>query len=83
MRQVVTKAQLAGSDVSIVYVSDSVSAPNLKLIEIATERNVVAKNPVAALMKSSNPGFAQQFISCQLSPDAQAIFRNWRLGPLG
>ena len=50
-RQLVATVQLGEADAGIVYVSDAVSAPELKTIEIPAEDNVVAKYPIAVLKK--------------------------------
>lgn len=81
VKQVVAKVQLGEADAGIVYVSDSVAAPDLKKIEIPTKFNVIAKYPIAALTKSPNSDLATQFISYVLSPDGQAILKKWGFAP--
>ena len=56
VKQVVAKVQLGEADAGIVYVSDAIAAPDLKTIEIPANLNVVAKYPIAPLLKSANPG---------------------------
>ncbi len=55
VKQVVAKVQLGEADAGIVYVSDAIAAPTLKTIEIPANLNVVAKYPIAPLVKSANP----------------------------
>ena len=81
VKQVVAKVQLGEADGGIVYLSDSVAAPDLQKIEIPAENNVVAKYPIAALSASPNTGLAQDFIAYVLSSDGQAILQKWGFLP--
>ncbi len=82
VKQVVAKVQLGEADAGIVYVSDSVAAPDLQKIDITPENNVIAKYPIAALSKSSNPTLAQAFIAYVLSADGQATLKKWGFLPV-
>jgi molybdate transport system substrate-binding protein len=77
VKQVVTKVQLGEADGGIVYASDASAAPDLKTFEIPAELNVVAKYPIAPLVKSKNAGLAAQFIKCVLSAEGQAVLAKW------
>src|ERR1041384_4584469 len=77
VRQVVAKVQLGEADAGIVYTSDTVAAPDLKTIEIPMEENVIAKYPIAPLIKSANPDLARAFIDYVLSSDGQNILQKW------
>ena len=59
VKLVVAKVQLGEADAGIVYLSDTVAAPDLMKIEIPAENNVVARYLLAALNPSSPapPGF--------------------------
>lgn len=81
VKQVVAKIQLAEADAGIVYVSDAVAAPTLKLVQIPPEWNVVAHYPVAALKRATNPALAAEFVAFLLSPDGQSILQRWGFGP--
>jgi molybdate transport system substrate-binding protein len=81
VKQVVAKVQLGEADAGIVYTSDAVAAPELQTIEIPTELNVVAKYPIAPLVKSANADLAQAFIAYVLSADGQAILQKWGFAP--
>lgn len=81
VKQVVAKVQLGEVDAGIVYTSDAVAAPELKPIEIPAELNVVAKYPIAPLMKSTNTDLATAFIEYVLSPDGQAVLQKWGFAP--
>ena len=61
VKQVVAKVQLGEADAGIVYISDSIAAPDLKTIEIPTDLNVIAKYPIAPLTKSENADLAAKF----------------------
>jgi molybdate transport system substrate-binding protein len=82
VKQVVAKVQLGEADAGIVYVSDGIAAPTLRTIEIPTNLNVVAKYPIAPLLKSANPDLASQFVSYVLSADGQAILKKWGFTPI-
>lgn len=81
VEQVVAKIQLGEADAGIVYTSDAVAAPELKTIEIPTELNVIAKYPIAPLVKSANTDLAQAFIAYILSADGQAVLQKWGFAP--
>ena len=81
VKQVVAKVQLGETDAGIVYTSDAVAAPELQTIEIPTELNVIAKYPIAPLVKSANTDLAQAFIAYVLSTDGQAILQKWGFAP--
>ena len=82
VRQVVAKVQLGEADAGIVYTSDTVAAPDLKTIEIPMEENVIAKYPIAPLIKSANPDLARAFIDYVLSSDGQNILQKWGFAPV-
>lgn len=82
VKQVVAKVQLGEADAGIVYLSDTVAAPDLQIIAIPTESNVIASYPIAALSQSQNPELAQEFIDFVLSPDGQAILQKWGFTPI-
>ncbi len=82
VKQVVAKVQLGEADAGIVYVSDVVAAPELKSIEIPAELNVIAKYPIAPLVKSENADLAAKFIEYVLSAEGQAILARWGFAPI-
>jgi len=82
VKQVVAKVQLGEADAGIVYVSDVVAAPELKSIEIPTDLNVIAKYPIAPLVKSENADLAAKFIEYVLSAEGQAVLARWGFSPV-
>lgn len=80
VKQVSAKVQLGEADAGIVYMSDAVAAPELKSIGIPAELNVIAKYPIAPLVKSENAGLARAFIDYVLSDEGQAILIKWGFG---
>ncbi len=82
VKQVVAKVQLGEADAGIVYVSDAIAASTLKTIEIPGTLNVIAKYPVAPLIKSANSHLAAQFITYVLSADGQATLKKWGFTPI-
>jgi molybdate transport system substrate-binding protein len=81
VKQVVSKLQLGEADGGIVYTSDAVAAPELKTIEIPADLNVIAKYPIAPLVKSENADLARAFITYVLSADGQAVLQKWGFAP--
>ncbi|MFN8413948.1 MAG: molybdate ABC transporter substrate-binding protein [Anaerolineales bacterium] len=82
VKQVVAKVQLGEADAGIVYVSDVVAAPELKSIEIPADLNVIAKYPIAPLVKSENADLAAKFIKYVLSAEGQAVLAKWGFAPI-
>jgi molybdate transport system substrate-binding protein len=82
VKQVVAKVQLGEADAGIVYVSDSVAAPDLKTIEFPAADNVIAKYPIATLKSASQPDLAANFIAYVLSSYGQAILKKWGFIPV-
>jgi molybdate transport system substrate-binding protein len=81
VKQVVAKVQLGEADGGIVYTSDAIAAPDLKTIDIPAELNVIAKYPIAPLVKSTDAGLAKAFIDYVLSSDGQAVLQKWGFTP--
>ena len=77
VKQVVAKVQLGEADAGIVYASDLVAAPDLPVIEIPTEWNVLAEYPIAPLINAPHPKLADAFVAFVLSPDGRAILKKW------
>lgn len=82
VRQVVAKVQLGEADAGIVYASDMIAAPELKSIEIHTDLNVIARYPIAPLVKSENGDLAAKFIEYVLSAEGQALLAKWGFTPV-
>jgi molybdate transport system substrate-binding protein len=82
VKQVVAKVQLGEADAGIVYISDSIAAPDLKSIEIPANLNVIAKYPIAPLVKSANADLAAKFIEYVLSTEGQDILSKWGFAPI-
>ncbi len=81
VKQVVAKVQLGEADAGIVYTSDAVAAPELKIVEIPVELNVIAKYPIAPLVDSANADLAQAFVDYVLSEAGQSVLEKWGFGP--
>lgn len=82
IKQVVAKVQLGEADAGIVYISDAVAAPDLKTITIPSNFNVIAKYPIAALIKAPYPDLAKAFVDYVLSGDGQAVLKKWGFTPI-
>jgi len=76
-RQALSRVQLGEADAALVYASDAVSAPELPVLEIPAESNVIASYPAAPLATSKQRGLAEEFVAYLLTPKAQGILKNW------
>ncbi len=81
VKQVVSKVQLGEADAGIVYTSDAVAAPELKTVEIPAELNVIAKYPIAPLVKSAKADLAISFVEYVFSAEGQAVLAKWGFAP--
>lgn len=82
VKQVVAKVKLGEADAGIVYVSDSIAAPDLKTIVIPPNLNVTARYPIVALNGAPQPQLASEFVTYVLSADGQAILKKWGFTPI-
>lgn len=82
VKQVVAKIQLGEADAGIVYLSDSLSAPDLQKIEIPDDLNVIAEYLIAALTDSTNSDLANEFISSVVSTEGRATLKKWGFTPV-
>ncbi len=82
VKQVVSKIDLGEGDAGIVYVTDAAAASDLKTIAIPDTYNVIAKYPIAPLIKAPNAQLAASFVAYVLSPDGQAIMKKWGFTPV-
>jgi molybdate transport system substrate-binding protein len=82
VKQVVAKVQLGEADAGIVYISDSIAAPELKTVEIPANYNVIARYPIAALVNAPLSELASEFIAYVLSADGQAVLKKWGFTPI-
>jgi molybdate transport system substrate-binding protein len=80
IKQVVAKVQLGEADAGIVYTSDAAATPELQIIEIPDELNVIAKYPIAPMVESDNADLASAFIAFVLSDEGQEILQKWGFG---
>ena len=82
VKQVLAKVQLGEADAgNSVYASDAVAAPELPVIEIPTEWNVLAKYPIAVLKDAPQPKLADEFVAFVLSSAGQSILQKWGFSP--
>ena len=81
VRHVLQKVALGEADAGMVYFSDAQVAPNVAVILIPDEANVVASYTLALLRDSDQPELAESFINFILSPDGQATLGKYGLSP--
>ena len=82
VKQVLAKVQLGEADAGIVYASDAIAAPELPVIEVPSEWNVLAQYPIAILNDASQPDLATEFIDFVLSSEGEAILQKWGFTPV-
>jgi molybdate transport system substrate-binding protein len=81
VKQVLAKVQLGEADAGIVYISDAVSAPELKTIKIPEQLNVIAHYVIASPKGTPHAALAAQFIDYVVSDAGQQILVKWGFGP--
>jgi molybdate transport system substrate-binding protein len=81
VKPIVSKLKLGEADAGIVYVTDAVSAPDLKTIAISPELNMVMQLNVAPIAKSVNLDQANSFTMFMMSPTGQSILKKWGFLP--
>jgi molybdate transport system substrate-binding protein len=77
VKPIVSKIKLGEADAGIVYVTDAVSAPELKTLQIPAELNMITQLNVAPLVKAANAEQAAQFAAFMISDEAQVILKKW------
>jgi molybdate transport system substrate-binding protein len=80
VRQVLAKVALGEADAGIVYSTDARGSA-VATIEIPDEYNVVARYYIAPTLNAANPEGARNFIEYVLSPEGQAVLRDYGFGP--
>ncbi len=81
VKPIVAKTKLGEGDAGIVYLTDTVSAPELKTILIPTELNMNTQLNVAPIGKAANPDHAASFTAYLMSSEGQAILKKWGFLP--
>lgn len=84
VKQVVAKVQLGEADAGIVYASDVTPAvrPDVKIIDIPDDFNVLAEYPIAVVAEAPNAEGAAAFIEYVLSPAGQSILSGFGFIPI-
>ncbi len=75
VKSVVGKVQLGEADAGIVYRSDVTPgvAPDLEVIDVPADADVVASYPIARLKAGREPGAARAFVDLVLSSEGQQV----------
>lgn len=82
VRQVLNKVKLGEADAGFVYRSDALSAPELTVIAIPTELNVIAEYPIAQVTGAKHPKLAQAWIELVRSQQGQRALSRAGFQPL-
>jgi molybdate transport system substrate-binding protein len=75
VRQVLAKVKLGSADAGIVYRSDAHGAPELGVVTIAPELNVIAEYPIAMVTDAPHAKLAAEWIALVRSPAGQAALQ--------
>jgi molybdate transport system substrate-binding protein len=83
VKSVVAKVQLGEADAGIVYHSDVTPrvAPNVTVLEIPEDANVVASYPAVVLKASGDPAAAKAFLALLLGPEGRRVLVKHGLTP--
>ncbi len=81
VKPIVSKIKLGEADAGIVYITDTVSAPELKTIPIPAELNMITQLNIAPLAKAANSEQAASFTAYLTSSEGQAILKKWGFLP--
>lgn len=83
VKQVVAKVQLGEADAGIVYTTDVTPSvrPDVKMIDIPDQFNIIASYPAAVVKGSANPKSAAAFIAYLRSPAGQQILQHYGFLP--
>lgn len=71
VRQVLNKVKLGEADAGLVYRSDALSAPELRMIALPSELNVTAEYPIARVTGAAHPKLAHTWLSLVRSDEGR------------
>jgi molybdate transport system substrate-binding protein len=78
VRQVLTYVETENVDAGIVYATDALSSPKVKVVARAPENShSPVIYPVAAIKSSNNPAAAREFTNFLSGPQARAVFQKY------
>jgi molybdate transport system substrate-binding protein len=81
VKPIVSKMKLGEADAGIVYITDFVSAPELKTVMIPDELNAVTQLNTAPIAKAAQPVRAESYSAFLISAEGQAILKKWGFLP--
>jgi molybdate transport system substrate-binding protein len=73
VRAVLAKVDIGEADAGVVYRSDASQSAKLLRLELPAEHNLLAEYPMAALLRSTQPALAQEFVDFVLSAAGQQV----------
>lgn len=76
VRQVLNKVKLGEAEAGFVYRTDALSAPDLAVISIPAELNVIAEYPIAAVTDAKHPKLAQLFVELVKSQEGRSALEH-------
>jgi len=76
VRQVLNKVKLGEAEAGIVYRTDALSAPELTVITIPAELNVIAEYPIATVTEAKHPKLAQSFVELVRSQEGRSALEH-------
>jgi molybdate transport system substrate-binding protein len=72
VRQVLTKVKLGEAQAGIVYRTDAMTTPDLSVVSIAADINVIAEYPIAVAVKAPHPSVGREWVAYVRSAAGQA-----------
>src|SRR6478736_464995 len=72
VRQVLTKVKLGEAQAGIVYRTDAQTTPDLAVVPIAADINVIAEYPIAVAVKAPHPSVGREWVTYVRSAAGQA-----------
>lgn len=78
VREVLTFVETANVDAGIVYKTDALTSPKVKIVATASEKShSPVIYPVAAIKSSKNPAVAREFTNFLSGPQARTVFQKY------
>jgi molybdate transport system substrate-binding protein len=73
VRLVLAKVELGEADAAIVYRTDAVGVPGVRVVPVPAELDVRARYPIATVSASAHPELAAQFVAFVRSAEGRAV----------
>jgi molybdate transport system substrate-binding protein len=75
VRQVLTKVRLGEAQAGLVYRTDAQTTPDVTVVNIPSDINVIAEYPIAIVTGAAHPGLARAWVDLVLSDAGQSALQ--------